>query len=347
MYGIRNVRIGRLAAAAIIGGLAAMTGLSAWGQFPPMQGSMRRPQDGLRGGAPAAPAQRIEASGTVEAASPQGIRILSPTGQPWDLIPARGCKLTLTGKAMPDVLRPGVLVLFTAEVEKKTGVVAEPVAALIVCSADQHHLPGVFPEGTRPSEPGEGGANVGQGAVGGLPGGLPGGGFGAPLGEPPTNPRGRPPRQPRGLPDSPPSERFEICGRITNIAKTGKITVAVPNPHIRAPITFELAENVDISLELSGQEAVPLIRKGARVEGTGTQIGPSAAQISELKVELTEPLTFADPKRTPAGRETPPRRERSRPGHRGTEDKGPAAENAEGAAEAPAAGKAPDQDGAA
>lgn len=342
MYRIRNVRIGRMAVAAVIGGLAAMTGLSAWGQFPPMQGLMRRPQDGPRGGGPAAPAQRIEASGIVEAASPQGIRILSPTGQPWDLIPARGCKLTLTGKAMPDVLRPGVFVTFTAEVEKKTGVVDEPVAALIVCSADQHHLPGVFPEGTRPSEAGEGGANAGEGAAGGLPGGLPGGGFGAPFGESPTNPRGRPPRQPRGLPDSPPSERFEICGRITNIAKTGKITVAVANPYIRAPITFELAENPDISLELSGQEAVPLIRKGAKVEGRGTQIGPSAAQISELKVELAEPLTFAEPKRTPAGRETPPKRQRAHPDHRGPEEKGPAAEGAEGAAEAPAAQNAPE-----
>ncbi|MGQ9607444.1 MAG: hypothetical protein ACUVTW_14695, partial [Thermogutta sp.] len=157
-----------------------------------------------------------------------------------------------------------------------------------------------------------------------------------------TNSRGRPPRRPRGLPDSPPSERFEICARITNIAKTGKVTVAVPNPHIRAPITFELAENADISLELSGQEAVPLIRKGAKVEGTGTQIGPSAAQITELKVELTEPLTFAEPKRTPAGRETPPKRERPHSDHRGPGDKGPAPENAEGAAEAPAAEKAPE-----
>ncbi|NMC21141.1 MAG: hypothetical protein GYA33_12075 [Thermogutta sp.] len=348
------MRAGRLAAAAVIGGLVATTCFPAWGQFNPMQGPMqapmqgpmqgpmRRPQEGPRGALPMAQAQRIEASGIVEAVSPQGIRILSPTGQPWELVPAKGCKLTLTGKAMPDVLRPGMFVLFTAEVEKRTGTVAEPVAALIICSADQKHMPGVFPEGTRPSEGGEGGANVQGmpgGVPGGLPGGLPGGGFGGPLGgEQSTNPRRRPPRQPRGLPDSPPSERFEICGRITNIAKTGgKITVAVPNQYIRAPITFELAENADISLELSGQEAAPLIRKGARVEGKGTQIGPSAARISELNVELVEPLTFAEPRKAAAGREAPRARERTRAADHEGEEKAPAAENAENQAEPPAA----------
>lgn len=325
MYRIRKMRAGRIAVAAVVGGWIAASGLSAWGQFNPMQGPMRRPQEGPRG-VPGAQAQRIEASGIVEAVSPQAIRILSPTGQPWDLVPAKGCKLTLTGKAMPDVLRPGMFVLFTAEVEKRTGIVAEPVATLIICSADQHHLPGVFPEGTRPVEPGEGGADAGQG----MPGGLPGGGFGGPLGgELPANPRARSPRQPRGVPDSPPSERFEICGRITNIAKTGKITVMAPNQYIRAPITFELAENADISLELSGAEAAPLIRKGAKVEGMGTQIGPSAAQITELKVDLPEPLTFAEPKKTPPGREAPPARERTRPTDREGDRKAPAAENAE------------------
>lgn len=336
MYRIGTTQAARMAIAAFIGVSVAMTGLLAWGQFNPMQGPMRRPQEGPRGPAPMAQAQRIEASGIVEAVSPQGIRILSPTGQPWDLIPARECKLTLTGKAMPDVLRPGLLVLFTAEVEKRTGAVAEPVAALIICSADQQHLPGVFPEGTRPGEQGEGGANAGEG----MPGGLPGGGFGGPLGgEHPTNPRGRAPRQPRGVPDSPPSERFEICGRITNIAKTGKITVAAPNPYIRVPITFELAENPDISLELSGREAAPLIRTGAKVEGRGTQIGPAAAQISELKVELAEPLTLVEPKKTPAGRESPATREHPHAGNRGGETKPPAAENAETPAEPPAAEK--------
>lgn len=330
---IRRMRARRITIAAVIGGWIAVTGLSAWGQFNPMQGPMRRPQDGPRGGVPMAQAQRIEASGIVEAVSPQAIRILSPTGQPWDLVPAKGLKLTLTGKAMPDVLRPGMFVLFTAEVEKRTGIVAEPVAALIICSADQQHLPGVFPEGTRPSEAGEGGANAGEGMPGGLPGGF-GGSLG---GEHPANPRARSPRQPRGVPDSPPSERFEICGRITNIAKTGKITVAAPNQYIRAPITFELAENADISLELSGADAAPFIRKGAKVEGNGTQIGPSAAQVTELKVDLAEPLTFAEPKKTPPGREASPARERAHPANRGGEDKAPAGENAENSAEPPSA----------
>ncbi|WP_347245455.1 hypothetical protein [Thermogutta sp.] len=266
---------------------------------------------------------RLEASGTVEEVTPMGMVIVSPTGQKWQLLFDRECKLQLTGKALPDVLRSGTVISFTAEIDKKTGQATEKVSALTICTPDQQHMPGVFPEGTMAAM-GEG-AEPNAGAAG--VGGFPGQGFGSGL----APEAGVPPQQPgrlhsrRQVEAGPPVERFEVCGRITGITKTGKITVAAPNNHFRAPIQFELAENPDISLELSGREALAFIPKGAKVSGKGVQIGPTAGRMSEITVELVEPLTLAAPKREPrngthrATERTPERLPGSLPGGVGTE----------------------------
>ncbi|ASV76757.1 hypothetical protein THTE_4156 [Thermogutta terrifontis] len=266
------------------------------GMVPQYPGPMRgNPLPGQRpGGQPQLP--RLEASGTVEEVGPMGMVIVSPTGQKWQLLFDRECKLQLTGKAMPDVLRPGVVISFTAEIDKKTGQATEKVSAVTICTPDQQHLLGVFPEGTMAAM-GEA-ADAGAGAAG--VGGFPGSGFGSGL----APEGGAPPQQPgrqhsrRQVETGPPVERFEVCGRITGITKTGKITVAAPNHHFRAPIQFELAENPDISLELSGREAVPFIARGAKVTGKGVQIAPTAGRMSEITVELVEPLTLTQ-KREP------------------------------------------------
>ncbi|GIX02869.1 MAG: hypothetical protein KatS3mg112_1806 [Thermogutta sp.] len=266
------------------------------GMVPQYPGPMRGNPFGQRpGGQPQLP--RLEASGSVEEVGPMGMVIVSPTGQKWQLVFDRECKLELTGKALPDVLRPGIVISFTADIDKKTGQATDKVSALTICTPDQQHLLGVFPEGTMAAMAEGAEANPGAAGVGG----FPGGGFGTGL----APEGGVPPQQPgrlhsrRQVEAGPPVERFEVCGRITGITKTGKITVAAPNRYFRAPIQFELAENPDISLELSGREALPFIARGAKVTGKGVQIAPTAGRMSEITVELVEPLTLAAPKREP------------------------------------------------
>ncbi|HQF14654.1 MAG TPA: hypothetical protein PLS55_12245 [Thermogutta sp.] len=270
------------------------------GQFPPQMG---RPgsvpgRNQPRGQGEQLP--RIEASGTVEVLTPAGLQIVSPSGQKWQLVLERECQVELTGKALPDVLRPGTVVSFTADIEKKTGKATEKVASIAVCSIDQDHQLGVFPD------QGLGGLPVGDGAAGGEMGGvgfgqgpnafgLPGGGFGS-LGSPGEEPA-RPRRGRQNAQDEPPVERYQVCGRISTITKLGQITVVAPNPHFRAPVQIELVENPEITLELSGRDALSLVRPGSKISGRGVQIGPTAARISELKVELVEPFTFAPPKK--------------------------------------------------
>ncbi len=244
--------------------------------------------------------QRIEASGTIEVLTPAGLQIISPSGQKWQLVLERDCKVELTGKALPDVIRPGVVVSFTAEIEKKTGKATEKVDSIVICSIDQDHQLGVFPdqglEGVPLGEGAPGGAMEGMGfgqAPNAFP--APGGGFGS-LGGPGEQPA-RPRRGRQNVQDEPPVERYQVCGRISAITKLGQITVVAPNPHFRAPIQIELVESPEITLELSGREAFSLIRPGSKISGRGVQIGPTAARMSELKVELAEPLTFAPPKK--------------------------------------------------
>lgn len=297
------------------------------GQLPPQMGG----QGFVPGrGQPRGDAQqlpKIEASGTIEVLTPMGLQIATPAGQKWQLVLERECKVELTGKALPDVLRPGVIISFTASIEKKTGHATEKVDSLVICSIDQNHQLGVFPEqgfggealGEGPGFGEMGGVGLGQGPNGfGAPGGP--GALGGPAERPSRAGRGR--QNPQ---DDIPVERYQVCGRISSITKMGKITVVAPNPHFRAPIEIEVGENPNISLELSGREAMTFIRPGAKLTGKGVQIGPTAARMSELSIELTEPLTFAPPKkeREPAAdSEKPqPRSNVRKPTTRSAEDK--------------------------
>lgn len=268
------------------------------GQFPPQAGpqGMMPGRNQPRGNAEQLP--RIEASGTIEVLTPMGLQIVTLSGQKWQLVLARECKIELIGKALPDLLRPGVIVSFTAFIEKKTGRATEKVESLVICSIDQNHQLGVFPDqGTGAIGDGPGFGEMGGAGPGPAvnPFGAAAGGFGN-LGGPAERPT-RPGRGRHNPEDDIPVERYQVCGRISAITKLGKITIVAPNPHFRAPIQIEVGENPDISLELSGQEAIRFIRPGAKITGKGVQIGPTAARMSELTVELTEPLTFAPPKK--------------------------------------------------
>ncbi|RMF91370.1 MAG: hypothetical protein D6741_16135, partial [Planctomycetota bacterium] len=161
--------------------LYAVPSHAQWGMpFPPgntgRPNQQRRPQNRT----PSLPANlpRVEASGTVLGITGGMIQLQTPAGQTWRLMPARECKITVTGKAKPEVLRPGQFVAFVADVDTRTGKVPEKVTQLKIFTVSQQMQLGVFPEGQAPL-----GAGEGEGAQG-LAGRVPGfgGAGGAPAG---------------------------------------------------------------------------------------------------------------------------------------------------------------------
>jgi hypothetical protein len=54
-------------------------------------------------------------------------------------------KIGIEGTARPDFLKPGMLVSFTADVDKK-GAVDEPITELAIISPSETNTPGIFPE---------------------------------------------------------------------------------------------------------------------------------------------------------------------------------------------------------
>jgi len=110
------------------------------GPFPPQAGpqGMMPGRNQPRGSGEQLP--RIEASGTIEMLTPVGLQIVTPSGQKWQLAVPRECKFELTGKALPDLLRPGVIVSFTASIEKKTGHATEKVESLVICRSEERRV---------------------------------------------------------------------------------------------------------------------------------------------------------------------------------------------------------------
>ncbi|GAB6164828.1 hypothetical protein JCM19992_08280 [Thermostilla marina] len=280
--------------------------VAQWGMpFPPgntgRMNQQRRPQQNQL---PSLPANlpRVEASGTVMGVTGGMIQLQTPAGQMWRLAPARECKITVTGKAKPDVLRPGQFVAFVADVDTRTGMVPEKVTQLKIFTVSQQMQLGVFPEGQAPL--GDGNGEAGPGVGGRMPG--LGGVGGAPTGRPLP---GRAPAAPVE-----PIQRFEVRGRLTGVSRTGEFTLAAPNAYIRGPIRFSVAEEADVELEISGPSAAGLIHKGDAVTATGVQVGPNMAQVRELNVELAEPLSAAKPERPGATATGTTRRETPRRG---------------------------------
>lgn len=332
---------------ALVSGVTSAPALAQWGPPFPNQQRPNQRQPNPRGQPPAAPgmaqaAPRVEATGTIDAIAGGALRILTPAGQPWQLIPARECQVTVTGKAKPDVVRPGQFVAFTAAVDTRTGKVAEPVNQLTLFTASREQQLGVFPESAMRDDDGKGGAAGGLGPNG-LPGGMGGPNQAGALGGPaqqhrPAAPRGMRPQQRATAAPVNPVQRVEVRGRIAGISREGVLTVAAPNPYFRAPIQFTLAEDADIELEITGRAAASLIHKGDTVQASGVQVGPNAAQVRELTVELAEPLTNEKPDQAEGHRDRTPRRgpaTRQRP-RQGAEDDSQQDDDA-----APATGETP------
>jgi len=214
----------------------------------------------------------VQPKGTIEAIGPGVIVMAAGAGQFWQLRLTPKSKVQVRGTATASVLAPGQYVAFSADVDKRRGAIDEKVARLTIFTPSEQRMVGVFPsqEGLGPGVPAPGVQAPGVQAPGLGPGN-------------PAQPLGG--QGDAGLP----VDRFDIAAQIRGVAG-GKLTLYAPNPYFRALFEVELAEAPEIALELAGLNYIMLAKKGDKIEGRGVQLAPNVVQLSEVTIELSQPL---------------------------------------------------------
>ena len=85
-------------------------------------------------------------TGTFEGVQGPYMQVKNATGHPYIIaLQANVSKVGIVGTARPDFLKPGMLVSFTADIDKK-GAVAEPISELAIVAPSETNTPGLFPE---------------------------------------------------------------------------------------------------------------------------------------------------------------------------------------------------------
>lgn len=281
-------------------GLALIWCPTTLGQFPP-----RPPGDHPRAGGSWGEPAHIDATGFLQGIAPGVMRIVTVDGQTWILQIAPGAKVKLEGPASKDFIRVGELVRFVARVNLRQGAVEEPVQSIFLFSvnySDAETQLGVFPE-------------TGVSPAGGPEHGLDGMGEQPPGRHAPGRAGGRsrdtrPPGAGRAEQPTVQSMMLDVRGRVTDLTREGKLSVAVPpNIYIRGPLEVQLAENVEVRVNFSDQRAFLLAGEGDRIRAQGIQVGPNVARVTEVRIEKTTPLELKTPPQSDRKREP---RERSR-----------------------------------
>ena len=264
---------------------AAAVGLaaSALGQAFPQPGQPRRRIVQL---------VPVTVKGKVLSVRPGMIAVTTPADELWMVNLSQNTReVRITGKAEPDVLRPGMFVRLTAPVDKRYSRVEGQVRGLTIITPSQQsgRMLGVFFPGQ------EGGGGAVQ-----PPGGAP------QQADPP----------PVGDSEDANShvQTFDVRGRLVGI-KARRVTLYVPNHYFKPRLTFELAEEPVIDLDVSDYSVV---RPGDTLSAMGIEMGDRGIEALELSIELVEPLSTGRKKPTrPATRRPSRTREPpARPGER-------------------------------
>lgn len=271
----------------------AITGLVAlWlvGLPNGLVGQVRRGRDLPRVDLP-----QLEARGTVEAmVAPNVIKIVSDSNQSWFLRVSPQSRIEITGKAAPDMLSPGQNIKFVAKVNTKYGRIEEPVDKVTLFAPSMLDPLGALPE----EDAAAAAAAYAAAKKGGREGAEPAPAFGFGQAQQGAGAAGLGARHAPGAARAgakaraPLSDSYEIKGRISSI-KADKVTLSVPNPYFKSTLRFDLAAEVDVSVQMEGTAAqCPLIaRPGDKVEARGRQVAENGGDVNEIKITLTEPLT--------------------------------------------------------
>lgn len=242
---------------------------------------------------------QLDLQGTVDAVAVGALKVTSDTKQTWLLRVSGETRVEVKGKASADLLGPGTYIAFTAEVNKKGARIEEKVKEVAIFTPSNRMQVGAVPEGAGLAG-GMAGLNVGddQPFGGGAGAGGKAGGKGKAASKAKSSGKASAAKT---------SETYEIKGQITSI-KGSKVTLKVPNEHFKSSLRFDLAEDVEVSLDIEGPLAncgpLPsLVKQGDRVEIKGVQVAENGGTVSDLKVNLggTEAAGEDTPKKGKAG----------------------------------------------
>jgi len=195
------------------------------------------------------------AQGTVQAVKFGAIQMLTNTNQTWIVFVDQKSKISVTGTAEADFLRPGLFVQFSVELDKR-GKAQAPVSKLTIFTPTEQAQIGIWPVGSVPV-PGAADNPFGAGAA---------------------NP------QPRSK--GPVAGEYAVHGRITSVRKD-KYTVYAG----RGAVQIELADIPQINVDFADYSVV---QKGDAItvsRGQFPQGMMGRAKASELSIVLSDPLT--------------------------------------------------------
>jgi len=279
-------------------------------QIPPFaqgphagRGGRAQPGGRMPGRFPGAPQlPRLEASGQVDAVAGNFIRMVASGGQVWTLRVAANARLELEGTMKPELIQPGQYIRFTGTVDHQTNQVEEKLSRITIFTPNRDNPDtqlGAFPEqpevpaeGNDPFAQPQGAGNPFAQPLGGVQGATQAGGVRGRLsrGSRRSRLRSRASHGRSGETPAPTKGTYDIRGQIREIARDGTLTVYVPNRFFRPAIKLSLADDVQIAVQLSGPVVLGLIAKGDRIEARGVQVAPTAAEVSEVRIEKLEPI---------------------------------------------------------
>ncbi|HUT12091.1 MAG TPA: hypothetical protein VMY42_16435 [Thermoguttaceae bacterium] len=222
----------------------------------------------------------IELSGTVAAVQPGVILVKTPADELWGLRVTERAEIRVIGKAERDVLCPGLYVRFVATVDKQRSRVLDTVSKLTIITPSQEvgRQPGVFYPGQ------EEGMGEQPNPVFQPPGGVPGA-------EPPGNAEAKN------------EELFDIRAQVTGV-RGNRVSLYVPNAFFKPVLMIELADDLEISLDLNNYG---IAGPGDKLLSMGRQIAPQAVEALKVSIELAEPYSTKRKRPGPAvAGHTPP-----------------------------------------
>ena len=199
----------------------------------------------------------VSPSGKIEAIKVGLVKIATASDEFWLVKIPRSAEIHVVGAAKPDFLRSGLFVRFKVKIDKR-GTALEKVAKLTIFTPTESSVLGLFPES-----------------------GFSGGPDAAVEAEAETTKK----KKAGGKTKKQPLQEavYEINGQLGGVKRNGQWMLNTPHGNI----TFELAEEVDIAVDMADYSYA---KPGDAISCRGMQVGERAATANSVEIELAEPL---------------------------------------------------------
>ncbi|MDO4551592.1 MAG: hypothetical protein Q4C96_10130 [Planctomycetia bacterium] len=253
----------------------------------PSAGQMMRPMANTS----KIPVQDLES--TFSAMMPRGknyvLKVNLPSGEIWQCLVTPQSQVVARGTASKDLLKKGTYISVTGTLKLKNATFEEPVSEVTIFSPSKQALnrkPGVYPSWNAPKlyvSPQE----------------MMGNHFLRPGGAQPGNDINSGPNilqqddEENGKkPKIPETVDVTVRGMITNIQKSGTVTLGVRHPLIKGSVKIKLEEDVTVNAILGGSQALMFLREGDTITLTGTQSNAGMKSMEAQFVDIQYAATL-------------------------------------------------------